>query len=454
MEKILINTLTFLTLSACSLSTNYIEPSFETPKTWEGSNVEHGAYADQSWWETFGDTTLNELIEQALLKNTDITAGMQVVAQSRAAVKLAGGNLWPTLDINAGISQASTNSNNGDSFTNERLSAGLSASYELDLFGGNKEVKNAAQANLLSSVYAQEALKLVIMGDVAYNYFTLLNLNERIEIADKNLLSRLDVLNIIQVRVDEGVDSYLELAQQKTLVANAQAARSKIVELRINTKNALAILLGKAPQGFNVHKKELTAINIPNIPVVQPSDLLKRRPDIKAAEANLKAANANVGVARSALYPSISLGVDDIFSAASFSTLSTNVLTLAANITAPIFNGGQLNGKLDQATAKELELIENYRGIVYSAFQDVENALAAVKSAQEREEFLQTAMEESLRAYTLSKELYDAGSIDFSTLLDTQISLLSAEDNYAEARLSKLTSSVDLFKAMGGSWKI
>ncbi|MDY0222966.1 MAG: efflux transporter outer membrane subunit [Desulfobacterium sp.] len=453
MRKIILNIVVILSLSACTLTPDYVRPNIETPITWDGDDIEDSADIAYTWWESFGDETLNDLMAKALSNNTDITAGVQVVNQSRAAFKIAGADLWPSLSGSAGGSNTYTNPESASSFESKRFSAGLSASYELDLFGANRANKNAAQADLLSSIYGQDALKLVVMGDVAQTYFTLLNLRERKKIADKNLESRREVLRIIQIRVNEGADSDLELSQQKSLVASAEASRTQIIELTKNAKNALAVLLGRLPQGFDVQTVSIDTIKMPDIAVGQPSELLERRPDLKAAEADLLVANANIGAAKAAFYPSISLGMDDTFSIAGFSDPSTSILTLASNITSPIFQGGRLEGGLEQATAKQLELAENYRGAVYTAFQDVEDALAAVQSAQSRELFLKTVMDQSRRAYALSKESYDAGAIDFQTLLDTQISLLSAEDTYAQARLAKITAAVGLYKAMGGGWE-
>jgi len=452
MKNIILSLTIIFSLAACNMTPEYVRPDIVTPDTWETPESAQAAVITSNWWKNFGDDTLNQLIEQALSNNTDINAGIHVVEQSRAALKIVGASLWPTLNAQLGGSETYTNPNSGESFDSNRFNAGLSASYELDLFGANKSNKNAFQANYLSSLYAQDALKLVVMADVAQTYFTWLNLNKRLEIADQNLSSRREVLRIIQVRVDAGSDSDLELAQQKILVANAEASRTQIIELITNTKNALAILLGRPPQDFNIPHSTVDEISIPKIATGQPSDLLERRPDIKASEAKLVAANADIGAAKAAFFPSISIGLDNTLSTTGFGDPSSTIFSLAANIAAPIFQGGRLEGGLEQATAKQLELAENYRGAVYTAFQEAEDAVAAVYSAQKRESFLDTAMQQSRRAYALSKIRYDAGAIDFQTLLDTQISLLSTEDNYAQMRLLRLTAAVNLFKSLGGGW--
>jgi len=442
-----------ISLTACHMTPEYVRPDVTTPDSWEGINkVQDGAVTD-TWWENFGDETLNSLIAQALANNTDINAAIHVVEQSRAALKIAGASLWPSLNVNAGVADNYTNPNSGSSFDSARFNAGLSASYELDLLGANQANKSVFQANLYSNMYTKDALQLIVIGEVAQTYFAWLNLSERLEIANQTLSQRREVLRIIQVRVDAGVDSDLELTQQKILVANAEASRMQLIELIANSKNSLAILLGRPPQGFNLTYSTLNHMVIPNIVTEQPSSLLERRPDLKAAEAKLVAANADIGVAKAAFYPSISLGVDSSISTTGFGDPSASILSLAASVVAPIFQGGRLEGGLEQATARQLELAENYRGAVYRAFQEVEDSLAAVHAAQTRESFLHTAMLQARLAYTLSKSRYDAGAIDFQTLLDTQMSLLAAEDTYAQIRLMRLTAAVGLYKAMGGGWK-
>jgi len=164
------------------------------------------------------------------------------------------------------------------------------------------------------------------------------------------------------------------------------------------------------------------------------------------------AAGADIGAARAAFYPSISLGLGNSLSLAGFGDPTSTVMSLASSLSAPIFQGGRLEGGVEQATARQLQLMENYRGAVLSAYQDVEDALAAVKSAQSREISLQTAMEQSQKAYNLSKDRYDAGAIDFQTLLDTQNAQRNAEDNYTQAKLARLSAAISLFKALGGGW--
>lgn len=445
-------------LSGCSMTPDYHRPVVETPAQWSAGqgDIAEDMAGDIAfdWWTSFGNDELNALMEQALAHNHDLLAGVQRIEQSRANLKISGASLLPSADGSAGASRTRTNPVMGKSNYASNLNAGLNVSYELDLFGRNRAGVDAAQAGLRASEYDEDALALVVMGDVAQGYFSLLSLRERLAVADQNLANARDVLRVVQARVNEGMESDIELAQQETSVAASEASRASLLEQIINAENALAVLLGQPPQSIELSGDNLAGIRVPEITPQQPSSLLERRPDIRAAEQNLIGANADIGAARAAFFPSISLGLGTSVSLPAFGDPSTTAASLASSLAAPIFQGGRLEGGVEQASARQKELVENYKKAVLVSFQEVEDALAAVNTARQREDHLQRAAEQARRAYTLSKVRYDAGSIDFRTLLDTQGSQLSAEDNYAQARLERLSAAIALYKALGGGWSL
>ncbi len=441
-----------LFISGCSFVPAYERPMVETPPAWGEAGVQTNVDIAADWWESFSSPELNALMARGLENNTDLLAGVQRVEQARAALKIAGATLLPSAGLSGGAERSQTVRTQGRNSGATFLQAGVDVSYELDLFGANRAEVEAAEAGLDNSIYNQGALELAIMGDVATGYFTLASLRERLAIADSNLDISREVLRIITARVREGAESEIDLAQQRTAVASTEAARAVISERIKNAENALAVLLGAPPQTITVERENLDGVNVPEIAPGQPSELLERRPDLLAAEASLIAANANIGAARSAFFPSISLGVGDFISTTGFGDPATMVLTLAASIAQPIFQGGSLEGGLDLATAEQLELAQLYLGSVLTAFQEVEDALAAVRYAREREIALQTAVEQAERAYELSIRRYDAGAIDFQTLLNTQNAQLVTQDEYAQAKLARLTAAVNLYRALGGGW--
>lgn len=454
MKKIMMTSLAALLLSGCSFIPDYTRPNTDVPLEWSQETKTQTASVDEAtaWWNEFESDELNTLMTLALSENTDLRAGIQRIEQSRASLRIAGATLLPSASGSAGASRSKSNPSSGNSSYSSSLTAGIDISYELDLFGSNRASIEAAKSDLKSTIYDQGALKLTLMGDVATGYFTLINLRERLDIADSNLTNAREVLRIINARVEAGAESDLELAQQKSAVATSEASRASIIEQITNAENALAILLGQSPQSIDVETSTLSGLNIPNIAAGQPSTLLERRPDLLSSEASLKAANADIGAARSAFFPSLSIGLGETISTTAIGDPSATVISLASSLSAPIFQGGRLKAGVEQATARQLELLEDYRGNILTSFQEVEDALAAVKAAQSRETSLKTAMEQARLAYKLSKNQYDAGAIDFQTLLDTQTAQLSAEDTYAQSRLALLTSAINLYRALGGGW--
>lgn len=389
-------------------------------------------------------------MRQALADNNDIRAGVHRVEQSRAALKIAGAAMLPSADASAGLGRSRTNPAQGRTTTSTNINAGLNISYELDLFGRNAAGIDAAQAGLNASLYDEDALALVVAGDVASGYFSLLNLHERLAVADQNLANAREIFRIVQARFREGMESDIELAQQQSAVASNEAARASLVEQISNAQNALAVLLGQAPQSVRIENESLASVTLPEVNPQPPSTLLQKRPDIRSAEQRLVAANADIGAARAAFFPSISLGLGTTISLPGFGDPATTAMSLASSLAAPIFQGGRLEGGVEQATARQKELVETYKKTVLVSFQETEDALAATKAAKDRELALRTAAENARKAYDLSKKRYDAGSIDFRTLLDTQSAQLSADDSYAQAKLARLNATISLYKALGG----
>ncbi len=439
-------------LSSCSLTPEYSRPVVEIPQDWRQAQADERTEIARDWWKSFGSGGLDRLMDLALEGNSDLRAGIHRIGQARAALKIAGATLYPDAGASAGAERSRSNPASGKTESATSLRAGLAVAYELDLFGGNRAGVAAARAGLLASGYDQEALALVVMGEVAQTYFTLLNLRERLEIANDNLANSREIIRIIEARVSAGAESELELAQQRASVASSEAARAVLTGQIRGAENALSVLAGMVPQDMMPEERGLAEITLPEIAAGQPSALLERRPDIRSAEAALLAANADIGAARAAFFPSVSLGMNSAVSMAGFGDPSATAVSLASSLAAPLFRGGRLEGGLERATERQLELAENYRKAVLVAFREVEDALAAQKTAKAREAALATAMAEARKAYRISRQRYDAGAIDFQTLLDTQRAQLTSEDNHSQAKLSRLLAAVDLFMALGGGW--
>ena len=301
-----------LTISACSLAPNYQQPAMDIPNGW--SNVAGvGVAAEPSsapFWHELGSTELNRLIDIALAENRDLEAALHRIDQARGQAKAAAAPLYP--EINASGSGSKTFQ---DPQNSESLRAGGSVSYELDLWGRNRNQAASARYRVTATQFNRDALRLVITSDVTNFYSQILSLNDRIRIAEFNLRNSQDILRIIEARYSQGAVSGLEVSQQRVAVSNFRIALASLVEARSIGANALAILLGRPPQNLGLPGAELASLHMPQVSLTPPATLLTARPDIQSVEATLRGANADIGAARAAFFPSLTLGVDSVIAA-------------------------------------------------------------------------------------------------------------------------------------------
>lgn len=438
-------------LSGCSLTPDYQRPDINA-SAWREVQISQNAEIAADWWTGFESAELNALMERALTNNNNLQASLQRIEQARANLKIAGASLLPSADVTASYMSGSTQAMNITDMRNKGIpefTADAGISYELDLFGANRARVDAAEAGLNGTRYAHDALALIIMGDVAQNYFNVLNLKERVRIANDNLRATEDLLEVAEARFQTGARTQLDITRQETQVARAKAAVTALEQELALAQNTLAVLIGELPQSFNVSGKNIDALLLPDPAALQPAALLERRPDIKSMEAMLIAANADIGAARAAFYPSVNIGPSLLLAA----NPSAKALTLAGSVIAPIFQGGRLEGNLDRVTARQRELAENYQQTVLVAFQEAENAITKVQKTKEREQSLRQAVSKARKAYDIAEQQYSLSVIDFQDVLDAQRTLLESEDQYEQARYKTLAARVELFKAMGGGWE-
>jgi len=439
-------------LSGCSLIPDYERPSTDTSAAFAEADASNPTAIARDWWKNFGSEELNALMAQALANNNDIAASVARIEQARALARVAGAPLLPSVEADASGGYVRTDPGEGRKTSDSTGTAGLTVGYELDVFGGNRAELAAAESDADAAAYDSDALALIVMGDVAKGYFNVLNLEERLKIADQNLESSRELLRIVQARFDAGATTLLDVSQQKADLASDEADRATIEQQLKVARSSLAVLVGKAPANLVVTAKDLRTLPVPVIAPGQPSSLLGRRPDIRAAEASLQAANADIGAARAAFFPQFNIGLDLGIAATPIGDPATTTASLLGGLIAPIFKGGLLSGNLAFTEARKTELVENYRKTILTSFKDVEDALAAVKASQKRETSLETALTESRKAYDLAKQQYDVGSIDFQVLLDNRQAMLAAEDFYIQTKNDRLAAAVDLYKSLGGGW--
>jgi outer membrane protein, multidrug efflux system len=434
--------------ASCSLTPDYVRPDTPVPAAFTAKSSASVPNIDPEWWRIFSNRTLNRLIAEANVDNTDTAAAVHRIEQARASYRIARSSLFPFIDAMADAAFTYTNARNAPARTETTLSAGASLDYDLDIFGGNRAETQAARADIASRQFDREMIELAIQAEVAATYTALLLARERLRISVNTIRNFEEILRVAEARFEAGATTTLDVSRQKSELASARASRAVLLEDMRNAENALAVLLGDAAGTLKVNGSGLANLSAPKITPGQPVALLYRRPDVRRAEADLIAANADIGVARAALFPSLSLNLD----AAVANNPVTTTLSLSSSLLAPIFQGGRLKAGVRLSEARKAELVEIYRKTFLVALREVEDALAAIRSARQRVFELTIALQEARSAYGFSRTQYEAGTIDFQTLLDAQRTLLNAEDSLALAHFDRLIVAVELIRALGGGW--
>lgn len=435
-----------LSLAACATASPPVSGLTPLPSSFDYA----GALADAEktdalWWTAFNDPELDALVIEALAANQDIAAGLAALRSARASVRIANATLFPQLSAGA---SASSNTEGGG-LDDISASARGSASYQLDLFGQNRASRAAARAGYDAQAFDQRALELTVASDVAFTYFSVLAVRERLDVARSNLEISERIFDIIQTRYDAGDVSRFDVESQKASLANARARVPQIEQQLVSLETALSVLLGQPPQGYAAPEGDILAMTPPAINPGMPSELLLRRPDLLSAEAQLRAADANVAAAQRAFFPSIDLSAG----VTAGLTGGTSVIgSLAASLAAPVFTGGRLEGQLDSAQARVDQQIARYRQATLNALRDVDVSLSALATAEQREEQLIIARDAAQQSLSLAEIRYRSGADNLTSLLNAQSTYFSASDSLVQGRLDRLSAAVDLYAAIGGGW--
>ncbi|HEX4648223.1 MAG TPA: efflux transporter outer membrane subunit, partial [Steroidobacteraceae bacterium] len=332
----------------------------------------------------------------------------------------------------------------------------LTASYALDFWGRNRAAYVAAAATERASRFDRSTVELTVLAGVATTYFQALELRDRLRVAERNLANAQEALRGLTLEQRAGIATALDVAQQQTVVDTVNASIPPLRQQLRQSQDALAILIGSTPEAVELTRGTLDELGQPAVRPGLPSELLTRRPDVAAAEAQLISANANIAAARAAFFPSISLTAGGGFESPALANLLTpanRVWSLAGSLTQPIFQGGALVGQYRLSEARYRELLADYHKAVISALANVEDALIAVQQTSDQVTRQQEATEQARRAYRYAQMQMHAGTINVLTLLGTETSLFTAEDQLAQAKYAHLTALVSLYQALGGGWQ-
>lgn len=456
-----------LFLTGCqSIWPDYSRPKMDVPATYVDVNQQNMASSQiaNNWWTLYQDQTLNDLLEKAKQNNTDIKLAVARIEEADAVAREVGAFLLPQVDLDASAERSRvTESGTNQTFASNprnNYNLQLNTTFEIDFWGKLRRAKESARAQALSSRYAKDTVTLSLAGLVASNYLILRSLESQIVITGENLKSRDASLAFTKRRLEGGVASALDLHQAEAATANLSAQLSELNRLKSLTVHQLAVLTGDLKMvnsDLNASVNTLEALPIPPIPPAGlPSSLLESRPDVRQAEEVMIAANANIGVAKAALYPSISLTASlggeslelgDILKSAS------RIWAGGLNLHLPIFDSGKLNARVDQASAKQKQALANYEGVIQNAFREVNDALVNLRQYTEREDALVRNQIAARKALEIAENRYQSGYSAYIDVLDAQRVYHDAGLNFVQSRQARLIATVDLFKALGGGWQ-
>jgi outer membrane protein, multidrug efflux system len=446
----------------CVLTQDIPDPALDIPKGYKHAwKVDPAKLPTLDWWRGFSSPELTGLMEEAQRVNLDVAAAVARFKQADALARQAGAALLPTLQGGGqeAYSRTSGSSASGLSIGGREVvnySASLSASYQLDFWGQNRDALQAAEETATADRFDRDVTALTTLTSVANAYFQVLASQDRIRTAERNIASASRILDAIKERRKAGTGTDLDVAQQESVVANQKALVPPLRQTLDQNINALAVLVSRPPESLRVTGGSLRQLSSPRVTPGLPSELLTQRPDIRRQEAQLASATANVGSARAQFFPSIQLtGQGGYQSSALVSLFQPHAafFSLVGAATQPIFDGGRILGNFEQTQARQEELLQTYRKTVVQAFADVDNALFSIKQTTIKLRLQRDVVSASLRAFQLAEQQLRAGTADIVTVLNTQQTLFQAEDALWQAELAKLLAIVSLYQALGGGWE-
>jgi multidrug efflux system outer membrane protein len=461
MRRTLVSLAAALSLSGCLLGPNYSRQPVDTPATYRFATAEVADTANTEWWKQFQDPVLDELISTALANNKDVKIAAARVEQFMGQFVTTRAALFPQVSAGAAAARQRTSAAgpqplNGFGPVYNSFEVSVSAAWELDIFGRNRRLTEAARANLLSSEEGRRATILSLVASVASAYLNLRSFDKQLEIAKATTQSRAESVHVFTLRFEGGEVSQMELAQSQSEYEASLATIPQLETQIAQQEDALSVLLGANP-GPIMRGRALGELSTPVIPAGLPSDLLERRPDLLQAEQDLAAANALIGAARALYFPQISLTGLLGTASGQFSSLFTGparVWSFAGQITQPIFTAGNISGQVQSAEAQQQAALLTYQKSIQVAFQEVDDALIASQKLHEQLE-VQGRQVVALSTYSrLARARYEGGYTSYIEVLDAERCLFNAQLSQTQTQAAALVSFVTLYKVMGGGWVV
>jgi multidrug efflux system outer membrane protein len=468
-------------LIGCAVGPNYKRPTVNVPVTYRAAATDSTqatnqdtqsepakpkqtesassapSLGDEKWWQVFQDPELQGLIRTALKNNYDVRIAATRVLQAQAQLGITRADQLPSLSAGGNItSQQSPKLGPIPAYELTQGEVVASAGWNLDFWGKYRRATEAARANLLANEWAQKEVIATLVANLATSYFELRQLDLELEISKRTLGSRGDSLKLTQTLEQHGINSLLDVRQSEQLVYTAATEVPDFERQIAQQENAISILLGNNPGDVARGLRLTEQPHSPDVPAGLPSSLLERRPDIREAEASLIAANAQIGVARAAYFPQISLTGSAGYESPALTNLFTSpagVWNLAASLTQPIFEGGRLKSNVRLAQAQHDQMLLQYQQTIQGAFRDVSNALVAYQKDREFRIQQEHLLDSAQDAARLSQVRFKAGTTDYLEVLTNETNSFTAELGLAEAQGNELAALVQVYQALGGGWQ-
>ena len=452
-----------LFISGCMVGPNYKRPMVNAPATYRGltdaeaAKTEPASLGDQKWWEVFQDQELQQLVRTALQQNYDVRIAAARVLEAQAQLGITRANQFPTVSAN-GTGSSLRNPATGPipSYEYTYGHVGLNAAWQLDFWGMYRRATEAARAQLLASEWARQEVVATLVANVASAYFQLRELDLELDITKRAVASRKESLQLTQTLEEHGINSILDVRQAEQLVYTASAQIADQERRIEQQENLLSILMGNNPAAIPRGAVLTAQIHPPEIPAGLPSSLLERRPDIRQSEQQMIAANAQIGVARAAYFPQISLTAAPGFQSNALTNLfsgPSGLWTFSGSITQPIFTAGKIRSGVRLAEAQQQETLLVYQQTIQGAFRGVSDALVAYRKDQEFRAQQELLAHSAQDAAQLSGQRYKSGTTSYLEVLTNETNYFTAELGLAQARLNELLSLVQIYQALGGGWQ-
>ena len=448
-------------LSACAVGPDYRRPDASSPASFkEAPQAEAGWFAaapadtlDRGpWWQLFGDAELNALVQQVEVSNQNVAAAVAAYAQANALVREQRASLFPSVTLDGSAKRSGGGASNG---AGNSLQLGVGASWAPDLWGKLGRGVESAQANAQASDADLAAARLSAQGELATNYFSLRDADTELALVRSTVEGFERSLTITQNRYNAGIAPRTDVLQAQTQLANTRADVATLTNQRAQLEHAIAVLVGKAPADFTLPVATWN-MAVPAVPLFVPSELLQRRPDIAAAERAVAAANAQIGIQRSAYFPSLSLSgsignagsrVADLFGA------STSLWSLGLSVAQTLFDAGATKARVEGAEASRDAAVARYRQTVLTAFQAVEDQLSTTRALAEQAALRRAASEAADLTEQQLLNRYKAGQVSYSEVVTAQASALSARRTLSQLAASRQAAAISLIQALGGGWR-